>query len=90
MKPENVRTDLNGLSEQEVAAYFRECAALGKIFFYTGTEANTLLLDQADWQIAGPFPKVSMGCTGGVKLGYQFNRLMLEQVKKSKDSPRRP
>ncbi|MBN2517405.1 MAG: hypothetical protein JXB14_01015 [Candidatus Altiarchaeota archaeon] len=72
------------MSDKEIEAYFKECVADNRIFFYTGGYANSVLLDEKYWDVVEPFEKFSVTCQGGVEEGYRFNKLMLDYVLRKK------
>lgn len=78
-----IKTDLNGMNDKDIEKYFSDCVSYNKVFFYTGSEGNELLIDERDWKFAEGFGQISLGCTRGVHEGYKFNKLMLEYVKKN-------
>lgn len=85
-----IKHDLNGMSNENVKAYFEDCVEKGLIFFYRGGISGWYLLSNEDMpENIENYKWVSIGCTGGVPQGSQFNKLMLEYIKQSNESNRK-
>lgn len=84
---ECVKSDLNNMSDKDIANYFNECISKGKIFFYKGGYTNALLVDKNERELACPFVSFSLGCTGGVPEGAKFNKLMINYIRTNKIKP---
>ena len=79
---------LTGLSDKEIEQYFNDCVSKKKIFIYAGGVGNEPLLDLPlekhipiqEFLITNKVHINSVGCTGGVKEAYKFNKLMLDHL----------
>ena len=76
-----IKDDLNGLSDEQIKAYFNQCIANNLIFLYRGGYTGGYLVDKSDFGFAKTFKWVGIGCTGGVEEGYKFNKLVIDYVK---------
>lgn len=79
-----VKGYLTGMADKELKEYFDDCVAKNKIFIYTGGPGNEPLLDlplkeysaAQEFLITNKVRIISVGCMGGVKEAYKFNKLM--------------
>lgn len=86
-----VKDYLSGMTDKELKEYFYDCLAKDKIFIYTGGPGNGPLLDlplkeysfAQEFLITSKVHIISVGCTGGVKEAYKFNRLMFGYLTKN-------
>jgi len=80
--PNNVRTDLNGMTKDEVKRYFNQCIAEGKVFVYSGgVTGGPIVRRSSDRDFIRGTEVIVIGCTGGVEQALYFNELMTEYLK---------
>ena len=80
---DDVKTNLTGMSDEEINEYFQEMIARRNIFIYTGGYANTPLIRPEDWEVVKSYTPVSVGCSGGVEEASKFNKLVIEYLRRS-------
>jgi hypothetical protein len=74
-----IKHDLNGMTDTQIKDYFNQCVSDNLIFLYRGGFTGWYLVeDLKKNQFVKNMKWVGIGCTGGVKEGYKFNRLMLD------------
>ncbi len=79
---------LTGLTDKEIEEYFKDCVAKNRVFIYTGGPGNAPLLNLPrethaaieEFLITNKVHTISVGCTGGAKEAYKFNKLMLDYL----------
>ena len=91
MEREGVRTNLNGMSDEEIKRYAETMIARGNVFIYTGGFTNMPIVDEADRAFARTMNAASVGCTGGFIEAGKFNKIVIEWVKAHQDQqPKTP
>ena len=91
MEREGVRTNLNGMSDEEIQQYAETMIARGKIFIYTGGFTNMPIVAEADRPFAKTMDAASVGCTGGFTEAGKFNKIVIEWAKAHQDAqPKTP
>ena len=80
MEREGVRTNLNGMSDEEIKQYAEAMIARGKMFIYTGGFTNMPIVAEEDRAFAKTMDAASVGCTGGFTEAGKFNKIIIQWV----------
>lgn len=78
---DGVRTDLTGMTDEQIRLYADTVIRSGHPFIYTGGIANRPIVDQADLPLAQNMNVASVGCTGGFIEAGKFNQHIIEWLK---------
>lgn len=91
MPSNGVRQDMNGMSSDDVRAYFNQCINEGKIFIYWGgVTGGPIVHNQSDRDFVRTIKTAHIDCTSGIQQALQFNELMIEYLKTKQGKKQSP